>query len=258
VEQVNRKILVMGLTAVGKITLANTLAPLLNRAGFSADAASANLSRDLGFSHEDRVEHARRMGWMCNRVVEAGGTVIADFICPGTQTRAAFGEAFAIWRDRIDAGFKDTTQMFGPPERFDVRVTARRKPQSCAARALTPLRPPFDPHKPTALFTGCYQPFQGHLQRVIEKGLRGIGQECLAVRNIHRIDAKSPLLFLALRERIEATLWARAERFVVVSLPNLTNVFYGHEVGNSVERIIVDEETEAISATKMRKLSAVC
>lgn len=29
---------------------------------FNADAARANLSRDLGFSHEDRIEHARRMG----------------------------------------------------------------------------------------------------------------------------------------------------------------------------------------------------
>jgi adenylylsulfate kinase-like enzyme len=29
------------------------------------------LSRDLGFRHEGRVEHARRLGWMCDRVVEA-------------------------------------------------------------------------------------------------------------------------------------------------------------------------------------------
>ena len=26
-----------------------------------------------------RVEHARRMGWMCDRVIEAGGTVIASY-----------------------------------------------------------------------------------------------------------------------------------------------------------------------------------
>jgi len=30
------------------------------------------------------------MGWMCDRVVEAGGTVIADFICPTPETRAGF------------------------------------------------------------------------------------------------------------------------------------------------------------------------
>jgi adenylylsulfate kinase-like enzyme len=100
---VPRKILIMGLPGAGKTTLADALAPLLNAVVFNADAVRANLSRDLGFSHDDRVEHARRMGWMCDRVVEAGGTVVADFICPTPQTRAAFGEAFTIWVDRIEA-----------------------------------------------------------------------------------------------------------------------------------------------------------
>ena len=122
-----RKILIMGLPGAGKTTLANALAPLLNAVVFNADAVRANLSRDLGFSHEDRVEHARRMGWMCDRVVEAGGTVIADFICPTAETRAAFGEAFTIWVDRIEAGrFEDTNRMFVAPERFDLRVEAAR------------------------------------------------------------------------------------------------------------------------------------
>ena len=103
----------MGLPGAGKTTLANALAPLLNAVVFNADAVRANLSRDLGFTHPDRVEHARRMGWMCDRVVEAGGTVIADFICPTAETRAAFGDAFTIWVDRIDAGrFEDTNRMF--------------------------------------------------------------------------------------------------------------------------------------------------
>jgi cytidyltransferase-like protein len=255
---VKRKILVMGLPAAGKTTLSNTLAPLLNAVVFNADAVRANLSRDLGFSHEDRVEHARRMGWMCDRVVEAGGTVIADFICPTMQTRAAFGEAFTIWLDRIDAGrFEDTNQMFVPPEQFDLRVTAQGKPQYWAERALAMLRPPFDPQKPTALFIGRYQPFHAGHQRLIEEGLCRVGQVCIAVRDTHGIDAKSPLPFFAVKQRIEAALSAHAGRFVVVPLPNITNVFYGREVGYSVERIVLDDETEAISATEIRKLSAV-
>jgi adenylylsulfate kinase-like enzyme len=59
---VNRKILVIGLPAAGKTMLANTLAPLLNAVVFNADAVRANLSRDLGFSHQDRVEHAASHG----------------------------------------------------------------------------------------------------------------------------------------------------------------------------------------------------
>ena len=82
-----RKILIMGPPRAGKTTLANALAPLLNAVTFNADAVRANLSPDLGFSHEHRIEHARCMGWMCDRVVEAGGTVIADFVCP-TSRRA--------------------------------------------------------------------------------------------------------------------------------------------------------------------------
>src|SRR5215469_5066378 len=144
-----RKILIMGLPGAGKTTLATTLAPLLNAVVFNADAVRANMSRDLGFSHGDRVEHARRMGWMCDRVVEAGGTVIADFICPTEETRAAFGDAFTIWLDRIEQGrFADTNKMFEPPGKFDLRVSAEGTKQYWAEQALARLRPSFDPQKP--------------------------------------------------------------------------------------------------------------
>lgn len=252
-----RKILVMGLPGAGKTTLATAVAPLLNAVVFNADAVRANLSPDLGFSLEDRVEHARRMGWMCDRVVEAGGTAIADFVCPTPETRAAFGAAFVIWIDRIKAGrFEDTNQMFVAPERADLHVTAEGAPQYWAERALGQLRPAFDPQKPTALFVGRYQPFhQGH-QRLIEEGLRRVGQVCVAVRDTHGTDTKNPLSFFSVKQRIEAALSAYAGRFVVVPLPNITNVFYGRDVGYSVERIIFDEATEEISATKMRLLAA--
>ena len=251
-----RKILIMGLPGAGKTTLANALAPLLNAVVFNADAVRANVSRDLGFSHHDRVEHARRMGWMCDRVVEAGGTVIADFICPTPETRAAFGDAFTIWVDRIKVGrFEDTNLMFVAPEGFDLRVSAEGAAQYWAERALTLLRPAFDPQKPTALFIGRYQPFHIGHQRLIEEGLRRIGQVCIAVRDTHGIDAKNPLPFFAVKQRIEAALCAYAGRFVVVPLPNITNVYYGRDVGYAVERIVLDEEIEAISGTSMRALT---
>ncbi len=252
-----RKILVMGLPGAGKTTLANALAPLLNAVVFNADAVRANLSRDLGFSREDRIEHARRMGWMSDRVVEAGGTVIADFICPTPETRAAFGEAFTIWVDRIEAGrFEDTNRMFVAPERCDLRVSADGAPQYWAEKALARLRPAFDPQKPTALFIGRYQPFHAGHQRLIEEGLRRVGQVCIAVRDTHGIDASNPLPFFAVKQRIEAALSSYVGRFVVVPLPNITNVFYGRDVGYTVERIVLDDAVEAISATKLRKLTS--
>jgi cytidyltransferase-like protein len=252
----HRKILIMGLPGAGKTTLANTLAPLLNAVVFNADAVRANLSRDLGFSLEDRIEHARRMGWMCDRIVEAGGTVIADFICPTPETREAFGEAFVIWVDRIESGrFEDTNRMFVPPGRFDLRVLAEGSPHYWAEQAVARLRPSFDPQQPTALFVGRYQPFHRGHQRLVEEGLRRVGQACIAVRDTHGTDDKNPLPFFAVKQRIEAALLPFIGRFVVIPLPNITNVFYGRDVGYAVERIILDDETEAISGTKMRQLS---
>jgi cytidyltransferase-like protein len=197
------------------------------------------------------------MGWMCDRVVEAGGTVIADFVCPTTDTREAFGEAFTIWVDRISEGrFEDTNRMFMPPAHFDLQVSAEGAPEYWAERALSLLRPSFDPQKPTALFVGRYQPWHPGHQRLIEEGLRRVGQVCIAVRDTHGIDTKNPLPYFAVKQRIETALSAYAGRFVVVPLPNITNVFYGRDVGYTVERITLDETTESISATKMRQLTA--
>ena len=77
----------------------------------------------------------------------------------------------------------------------------------------------------------------------------------MAIRDTHGIDAKNPMPFFAVKQRIEAALSVHAGRFVVVALPNITKVFYGRDVGYTVERIVLDEATENISATKLRELT---
>jgi hypothetical protein len=134
------KILVMGLPGAGKTTLARLLAPRLGAVLFNADEVRANLNKDLGFAPEDRVEHARRMGWLCDKVVEAGVPAIADFVCPTERTRAAFGAAFVVFVDRIAEGrFADTNRLFAPPARFDVRVAPEGEPALWAERILSEL-----------------------------------------------------------------------------------------------------------------------
>jgi cytidyltransferase-like protein len=244
----------MGLPGAGKTTLARELAPLLNAAVFNADEVRANISKDLTFSHEDRVEHARRMGWLCDRVVESGGTAIADFICPTPAARAAFGAAFTVWVDRIKVSrFADTNAMFVPPEQYDFRVEPEGSPRNWTERILACLRPVFDPQAPTALLIGRYQPFHDGHRRLIEAALGRVGQVCIAVRDTHGTDAKNPLSYFDVKSRIEAGLRAHAGRFVVVPLPNISHVFYGRDVGYAVERLELDADAEAISATRIRE-----
>lgn len=252
-----RKILVMGLPGAGKTTLAEKLVVRLNAVHFNADAVRENVNRDLGFSEADRIEQARRMGWLCDQVTRTGNFAVADFVCPTAATRAAFmhgGEAFVVWVDRIgESRFEDTNRLFTPPQRFDLRVTAEGEPEYWAEQIAAVVRPVFDPKKPAALFVGRYQPFhEGHRALILE-GIRRVGQACVAVRDTGGNDPKNPFQFEYVRARIEQSLREQEGRFVVVPLPNITHVFYGRDVGYVVERIELDERLEAISATETRQ-----
>lgn len=252
----HRKILVMGLPGAGKTTLATALARRLNAVHLNADEVRRHINTELGFSEADRVEQARRMGWLCDQVIRTGGFAIADFICPTPQTRAAFlgnGEAFIVFMDRIKSGrFEDTNRMFVPPEPHDLRIPPGGSVEYWVEQVARRVRPIFDYKKPTALFVGRFQPFHdGHRALIIE-GLRRVGQVCVAVRDTSGTDTNNPFGFEDVRARIEHGLREHEGRFVVLRVPNITNIYYGRDVGYAVERITLDGDLESISATAAR------
>jgi adenylylsulfate kinase len=251
-----RKLLIMGLPGAGKTTLVNAIAPRLNAVVFNADEVRANINRDLGFSEEDRIEHARRMGWLCDQVVKTGGFAVADFICPTPATRAAYlqgGEAFVVWLNRIERGrFEDTNQLFTPPENPDIEVKAEGTPEFWAEKIVQKVRPIFHSKRNTALLIGRYQPFhEGHKALMVE-ALKRVGQIWIGVRDTSGTDERNPFSFEYVKARIEHALREHEGRFVVIQMPNITNVFYGRDVGYAVERIDLDASLEAVSATVAR------
>ena len=192
---------------------------------------------------------------LCDQVVKAGCFAVADFICPTPRAREAFfedGRGFVIWVDRIRAGrFDDTKRLFVSPDHYDLRVSKNGTPEYWAEQAMERLRPMFDWKRPTALFIGRYQPFHDGHRALISEGLKRVGQVCVAVRDTHGIDEKNPYEFEYVKARIEHAL--REYEGQHRPLPNITNVFYGRDVGCAVERIDLDHSVQSISATDLRK-----
>lgn len=116
------KVLICGLPRQGKTVLAEALAKF-GAVHFNADFIRANINKDLGFSLEDRIEHATRMGILCDLVTRAGHVAIADFVCPTEQTRQAFNADFVIWVDTQQHNpYQDTQSLFEPPQ-YDIKLT---------------------------------------------------------------------------------------------------------------------------------------
>ncbi len=254
-----KKILIMGLPGSGKTTLAKVLKNKLNAVHFNADEVRQNINKDLGFSVEDRIEQARRMGWLCDQVCMAGGYAVADFVCPTTETRAAFGECVTIYMNTISAGrFEDTNRLFEPPVNADFEIKTLDADAHAEMIANTLLgHSQWNNRAPTALLLGRYQPWHAGHQALFEQALQRAEQVLIAVRDTQGTDEKNPFDFEFVKCRIDENLKGYQGRYQVVLLPNITNICYGRDVGYKIEKIDLGPSIESISATEVRRQMAL-
>ena len=115
---------IIGLPGSGKTTLAKELVEHLGAIHLNADEVRDFVNYDLGFSHEDRIEHSRRLGGMARLFDNQEFDVVVDFVCPTLETRKAFGQAdVVVFMDRIQESiYKDTNLMWVRPENTDVVI----------------------------------------------------------------------------------------------------------------------------------------
>jgi len=111
----------------------------------------------------------------------------------------------------------------------------------------------WDNKKPTAQMLGRWQPFHDGHYALFEEIIKKTGQVYIQVRDVKGVD-DNPFDFETVKKNIEECLNEKYKnRFKVVLVPNITNICYGRGVGYKIEEIVLSEEIQKISATKIRK-----
>lgn len=246
---------IIGLPGSGKTELAKALKERINAIHLNADEVRATVNSDLGFSPDDRIEQARRMGEMARLISKQGvAPVIVDFVCPTDLTRAAFGKPdILIWMDTIQEGrFEDTNKMFEKPLNPDFTFTDHEfEAYDKAGLIISIFDGLHDWSAPTTLMLGRYQPWhEGHHALYKEAGNR-TDQVLLGVRNTYNTSEKDPLTFDQVKGYIAKDEFM--DGALVLRLPNITNIVYGRDVGYKIEQVDLGADIHAISATEKRK-----
>ena len=110
----------------------------------------------------------------------------------------------------------------------------------------------WDNKKPTAQMLGRWQPFHNGHYALFEKIIKKIGQVCIQIRDVQGVD-DNPFDFETVKNKIEEKLNPKYKgRFKIILVPNITSICYGRGVGYKIEEIVMPEEIQNISATKIR------
>lgn len=245
-------ILIYGLPGAGKTELAKELSSRINAVWLNADDVRADLSSDLGFTPEDRVEQARRMGAMARLLSSQGYTVVVDFVNPTSETRASFGSSdIAVWVNRIDVSrFDDTNAIWSIPASSDynLEITAGLSVEEEVQMVMS-YGNLYDWRKPTTLLLGRYQPWHEGHDALYDAAAERTDQVLIAVRDTYKTSEKDPLTY----NEVVSYIDQYRDSSFKMKVPNITNIVYGRDVGYLIEQVELSQELQAISATQKRR-----
>ena len=121
----------------------------------------------------------------------------------------------------------------------------------------------FDWKKPTSQMLGRWQPWHDGHTALFEKALKKTGQVCIMFRDVSGVDAgvdgqsDNPFEFEEVKKRIINSLelegFKNEREFIVIKVPNITDISYGRGVGYTFTEHDLGEEIHKISATEIRK-----
>ena len=114
----------------------------------------------------------------------------------------------------------------------------------------------FNYQKETVQLLGRWQPWhKGHTE-LFKRAIQKTGQVAILIRQMP-IDKNNPYTGGQVAERIQQELdqegYVYNQDYVIINVPNITNITYGREVGYTITKETLSKEIENISATKIRQ-----
>ena len=255
-----KRVLICGLPGSGKSTLAEKLVSILGNADWHNADDIRKKFNDWDFSIEGRERQMKRMQDYVRKSVAKGNYGIADFVCPTNELREKFMPEYVIWMNTIEEGrFEDTNKLFEKPQGpIDVEIRAdewwtEEAVEHFARLIAVDIKDhEFQPKLPVTQMLGRFQPWHEGHQKLFERALAKHGQVAVMVRDMPLTD-DNPWQVDDVCELVELALADFAGKFRVYSVPNIMNITYGRGVGYKIEEEVLDEETQKISATKIRE-----
>lgn len=276
-----------GLSGAGKTTVSYYVKLELERRGFRAevidgDEYRATLSKDLGFSREDRVENIRRLAFVGKKLSHHGVIVILAAINPYDKVRreikANVPAAKTVWLncDLETLKKRDTKGLYrraslpdGHPEKLanlsgvndpfeaptdaDLILNTDKETEADSAKRLVHFILENIPQKasraPRALFIGRWQPFHNGHRWLVDQKLAQKVPVLIAVRDVAP-DDQNPLTTDQTVEILSK--FYNGQDVDVIVIPDIESVNFGRKVGYEINEFTPPEDIGNISATQIR------
>ena len=244
------RILIMGLPGSGKTTLAKKVALELKSDWLNADKIRGNYN-DWDFSKEGIIRQVQRMKLLADK--SKNKFIVADFVCPLKKQMEIFKPHYVVWMDTIKKGrYPSMNKIFKSPKRFDLKVTSKD-----TNLWKIPIIDKFKKYKwnnrtETGQMLGRYQPFHEGHKNIFFEILKKKSQVYVMVKDVYNIG-DNPFRFKDIKKKFLAELKPFKSRFKILSVPNISNIYYGRTVGYKFTKINLEKKLTIISATKIRK-----
>ena len=243
-----RVLWLFGPSGAGKSTLTKALLPHIPSVVLDGDHMRSTVSKDLGFSVEDRTTHLERMAHIAKHLSDSGVDVICAFITPTDKIRSMVEgicpNIIWVWCMSV---LKVGRTFFECPtdNNYVFCPTVFETVEETTNKVLEYLN-----NRPLHFYLGRFQPFHNGHQYIIRTSLDDNIPVLVGVKDMLP-DSKNPYSTEQVVQTIEE--YYKGYDVEVIIVPNITSVRYGRKVGWNVEQIEVPDHIASISATRIRE-----